>query len=212
MIKSLRKKLQIIFFLVLTVSCSKSVDITPYKVNSEADSLYRIAVSLASRLDSLEPAYRSIELLDRAIKIDSLNPDYYGLKARLLLELGELDKALEVQEGAVKINAINGEYWFQLGLLQAASLDSINSKKSFKRSIEYFDEVLRHYPDSFSAYQLREVANSLFLGNDSVYMPDYKKVEQMFPNNLMDIEVGRRLKPSRLVEEVMFIGTAQIKE
>lgn len=195
--------------LSLLTNCSNSVDITPHKVNSEADSLYQMAIAMSNRLDSLEPAYRSIELLDNAIKIDSLNPDYYGLKARLLLELGELDKALEVQERAAEINAMNGEYWFQLGLFQSASLDSIGAKKSFRKSIDYFDEVLKQYPDSFSAYQLREVAKSLFLGVDSVYMPDYKEVEKMFPNNLMDIEVGRRLKPSRLVEEIMFIGTAQ---
>lgn len=194
---------------ILSTSCKDRVDVGPYRVNSEADSLYQMAIAMSNRLDSLEPAYRSIELLDNAIKIDSLNPDYYGLKARLLLELGELDKALEVQERAAEINAMNGEYWFQLGLFQSASLDSIGAKKSFRKSIDYFDEVLKQYPDSFSAYQLREVAKSLFLGVDSVYMSDYKEVEKMFPNNLMDIEVGRRLKPSRLVEEIMFIGTAQ---
>lgn len=196
----------------LFANCGKSVDITPHQVDAKADSLYRLAIKLSAQFDSLEPVYKSIELLDEAIKIDSLNPDYYRAKAKLVLELGSLNDAIEVQKKGVSANAMNGESWFQLGLFQAAVNDSLDSRESLNKSVKYFDAIMKKYPDSFGAYYLRQIAISLLAGNDSLYMPDYVAVEKMFPTRKAEIEFIRRIRPSVLVGEISYIGTAQNEE
>ncbi|MDD5498782.1 MAG: hypothetical protein PHI10_04800 [Dehalococcoidales bacterium] len=68
------------------------VDITPHKVSPEADTFYRKATALLSYYDK-DSTQKCINLLDSALEIDSLNPDYYGVKAKLLSELGLLDSS-----------------------------------------------------------------------------------------------------------------------
>ena len=96
------------------------VDITPHHINLQADSLYQQAIALMESSYDIDSTRKCIHFLNNALAIDSLNPDYYGVKAKLLSELGELDSALYVQTLAMEKKAITGEYLFQLGLLQAA--------------------------------------------------------------------------------------------
>lgn len=191
---------------------SNSVDITSHKVNAKADSLYKMAMKLSAQFDSLEPVYKSIELLNAAIKIDSLNPDYHRVKAKLVLELGNLNDAIDIQKKAIVANAMNGESWFQLGLFQTAVNDSVDSKESLNKSVKYFDAIMKEFPDSLGAYYLRQIALSLLAGNDSIYMPDYIAVEKMFPARKAEIEFIRRIVPSVLVNQISYIGTAQDEE
>jgi hypothetical protein len=89
-------------------SLKNGVNITPHEINGEADLFYREALRLSANYD-VDTTLKSIQLLDSALSIDSLNPDYYGLKAKLLCELGYLDSALLVQERADRIKIQSDE-------------------------------------------------------------------------------------------------------
>ena len=122
------KKLNIILLVLLlictAVGCHsrQKPDIRPHPVNLSADSFYQQAVAILQSSYDVDSTRKCISLLDRALSIDSLNPDYYGTKAKLLAEMGELDSALHVQTLAMERKAITGEYLFQLGWFQAANL------------------------------------------------------------------------------------------
>ena len=98
--------------LLLLFGCKPgaAIDITPHTVDPEAD-VYQEAPQRVSNYD-VDTTWSCIRLIDQALLIDSLNPDYYGLKARLLCELGYLDSALTVQEEADRIGAITGSTCF----------------------------------------------------------------------------------------------------
>lgn len=189
--------------LLLIIGCTQAptIDTSPYPVNMEADEFYQQAVSLSESYD-VDSTQLSIILLDLAIKIDSMNPDYHGLKTKLLIELGNLDEALELQQRADSFGAINGEYLFQLGLLQAAKDREEDAKNSFKRSLEYQNALLEVYPDSFEIYLLRQAALACYHDNDSLFMPDRDYVRNRFPNNLLDITLSKGLKPSSLIKQI----------
>lgn len=187
---------------IISVSCnSNKIDITSHKVNPHADVHYQQALALLEYYDKDSTA-KCLNILEQAIAIDSLNPDYYGLKAKLLSELGLLDSALLVQTDADKRGVINGEYLFQLGLFQAAKEMEAEAKESFKRSNEYLLTVLEKYPDSLGAFIIQQAANSLYLGEDSLYMNDVSAVRKRFPNRQMEIEMTRRLNPSTLIKQI----------
>ena len=124
---------------------------------------------------------KCIRFLDKALAIDSLNPDYYGMKAKLLSEMGELDSALYIQTLAMEKNAITGEYLFQLGLLQAAKDMHAEAHESFGKSKVFLQAVLKQYPDS--------------LGN-------IDEIRKRFPERLLEIEMTRRVKPHSLVNQI----------
>ena len=182
------KKLNIILLVLLlictAVGCHsrQKPDIRPHPVNLSADSFYQQAVAILS--------------------IDSLNPDYYGTKAKLLAEMGELDSALHVQTLAMERKAITGEYLFQLGLFQAAKDMNADAHQSFGKSLEILRAVLEQYPDSLGAFILEESANALYQGADSIYMKDIDGIRKRFPNRLLEIEMIRRLKPHSLVKQI----------
>ncbi|MGV8963297.1 MAG: hypothetical protein ACOH2V_07940 [Candidatus Saccharimonadaceae bacterium] len=186
----------------LLVACSRpSVDITTHQVNPEADVYYQKALELGAYYD-LDSTNKTLQLLDTALIIDNLNPDYYGLKAKLLSELGNLDSALVVQELAYKHGAITGEYLFQLGLFQAAKDKKDDAKKSFKRSNENLKAVLVQYPDSLGAFILQQAANALYMEQDSLFMTDVPAIRERFSDRLMEIEMKRRLKPHNLIKQL----------
>ena len=91
------KKLNIILLVLLlictAVGCHsrQKPDIRPHPVNLSADSFYQQAVAILQSSYDVDSTRKCISLLDRALSIDSLNPDYYGTKAKLLAEMGELD-------------------------------------------------------------------------------------------------------------------------
>ena len=199
------KKVYLLLFtsLLLITGCTQApkIDTTPYPINPEADEYYQQALTLSNNFD-VDSTQFSIILLDLARKIDSMNPDYHGLKTKLLIELGNLDEALELQQRADSFGAINGEYLFQLGLLQAAKDREEDAKNSFKRSLEYQNALLEVYPDSFEIYLLRQAALACYHGNDSLFMPDRDYVRNRFPNNLLDITLSKGLKPSSLIKQI----------
>lgn len=199
------KKVYLLLFtsLLLITGCTQApkIDTTPYPINPEADEYYQQALTLSNNFD-VDSTQFSIILLDLAIKIDSMNPDYHGLKTKLLIELGNLDEALELQQRADSFGAINGEYLFQLGLLQAAKDREEDAKNSFKRSLEYQNALLEVYPDSFEIYLLRQAALACYHDNDSLFMPDRDYVRNRFPNNLLDITLSKGLKPSSLIKQI----------
>ncbi len=189
--------------LLLFISCKPGavVDITPHPVNPEADLFYQEALQRISNYD-VDTTLKCIRLLDQALSIDSINPDYYGLKARLLCELGYLDSALKVQEEADRIGAITGEYLFQLGLFQAAKEQPEKAKMSFYRSNEFLKAVLAVYPDSLGAFITQQAANACYYQADSLYMEDIDYVRKRFPDRLMEIEMVRRTKPQSLIKQI----------
>lgn len=189
--------------LLLFVACHnrQNTDITPHAINPTAHAYYLQAQPLFSNYD-IDSTYKSIALLDSALSIDSLNPDYYGVKAKLLAELGLLDSALLVQTKADQMGAINGEYLFQLGLFQAAKDNETEARESFRRSNTILKSVLKEYPDSLGAFILQQAANALYLGEDSVYMNNLEEIKKQYPNRLLEIEMSRHLRPSTLVKQI----------
>lgn len=178
------------------------IDITPHRINLQADSLYQQAIALMESYYDVDSTRKCIYFLNNALAIDSLNPDYYGMKAKLLSELGELDSALYVQTLAMEKKAITGEYLFQLGLLQAAKDMYAEAHESFGKSRTFLQAVLKQYPDSLGAFILAEAANALYEKEDSLFMRDIDEIRKRFPERLMEIEMTRRVKPHSLVNQI----------
>ena len=202
------KKLSIILSVLLVICIAigchsqQKPDIRPHPVNLSADSFYQKAVAILQSSYDVDSTRKCISLLDRALSIDSLNPDYYGTKAKLLAEMGELDSALCIQLLAMEKKAITGEYMFQLGLFQAARDMNAEAHQSFEKSMEILQAVLEQYPDSLGAFILEESANALYLGADSLYMKDIDAIRKRVPDRLLEIEMIRRLKPHSLVKQI----------
>ena len=190
------KKLSIILSVLLVICIAigchsqQKPDIRPHPVNLSADSFYQKAVAILQSSYDVDSTRKCISLLDRALSIDSLNPDYYGTKAKLLAEMGELDSALCIQLLAMEKKAITGEYMFQLGLFQAARDMNAEAHQSFEKSMEILQAVLEQYPDSLGAFILEESANAL------------DAIRKRFPDRLLEIEMIRRLKPHSLVKQI----------
>ena len=195
------KKLSIILSVLLVICIAigchsqQKPDIRPHPVNLSADSFYQKAVAI------LQSSY-DVDSTRKCMSIDSLNPDYYGTKAKLLAEMGELDSALCIQLLAMEKKAITGEYMFQLGLFQAARDMNAEAHQSFEKSMEILQAVLEQYPDSLGAFILEESANALYLGADSLYMKDIDAIRKRFPDRLLEIEMIRRLRPHSLVKQI----------
>lgn len=212
-----RFKLHIILILLLVISMATScyspqkqkVNITPHTVNIEADNLYQQAVALMQSSYDVDSTRKCLHLLNEALKIDSLNPDYYGIKAKLLSEMGELDSALYIQTLAMEKKAITGEYLFQLGLFQAAKDMNTEAHESFGKSRTYLRAVLEQYPDSLGAFILAEAANALYESQDTLFMRNIDEIRKQFPERLMEIEMTRRVKPHSLINQIRRI---QIEE
>lgn len=203
------RKITYIFFVLLFIfiGCvsKESIDITSHDINPHANLFYAEALSLLEQYYDVDSTRKSITLLDRAIEIDSLNPDYYGMKAKLFAEMGLLDSALIIQKRANDIGAINGEYLLQLGLFQAAKGLKEESIFSFKRSNDYLLKVLEVYPDSLGAFINQQAANALYKGIDSLFMNDKRGIRARFSDRLMEVEMTRRLKPSTLIKQLQKI-------
>lgn len=196
----------ILLLMIIVVSCHSrketAIDIHPHPIHPGADSLYQKAMILMQSSFDVDSTRKCIRFLDAALAIDSLNPDYYGMKAKLLSEMGELDSALYVQMRAMEKDAITGEYLFQLGLFQAAKDMNAEAHKNFGKSKDFLQEVLKQYPDSLNAFILAEAANALYLQADSVFMQNIDDIRKRFPNRLMEIEMTRRVKPQSLVRQI----------
>ncbi len=104
--KKLSLLLTILPMIIAATGChsqqESKVDITPHCINLQADSLYRQAMTLMESSCDVDSTRKCIRFLDKALAIDSLNPDYYGMKAKLLSEMGELDSALYIQTLAME--------------------------------------------------------------------------------------------------------------
>lgn len=211
-----KKNISALFILLLMLGASchsrKEADVnrSPHTTVPQADILYRQAMALMQSAFSPDSTIKCIRLLDEALSIDSLNPDYYGVKAKLLSEMGELDSALYVQTLAMKKKAITGEYLLQLGLFQAAKDMDQQAHDNFGKSRDILQTVLKHYPDSLGAFILAEAANALYLNEDSVFMKDIDNIRKQFPNRLMEIEMTRRLKPHSLIRQIKSIQTEKL--
>lgn len=203
-------QLHIILILLLVIcavtSChfrqEHKVNITSHIINIHADSLYRQAVALMQSSYDIDSTRKCLHLLDEALKIDSLNPDYYGIKAKLLSEMGELDSALFIQTLAMEKKAITGEYLFQLGLFQAAKDMNREAHESFGKSRTYLRAVVEQYPDSLGAFILAEAANALYESQDSLFMRNIDEIRKQFPERLLEIEMTRRVKPHSLINQI----------
>ena len=188
------------------IGCNKPqpIDTTPHEINPKADVFYQQALALMVYYDN-DSTRKCINFLNKALTVDSLNPDYYGVKAKLYAELGLLDSALIVQRYADRIGAINGEYLLQQGLFEAAKGFHKEAQESFKRSNDFLSIVIKEYPDSLTAFINQQAANSLYLGVDSVFMHNIKDIRKQYPDRLMEIEMTRRLKPSSLILQIQKI-------
>ncbi|MEY8684816.1 tetratricopeptide repeat protein [Bacteroides sp. AN502(2024)] len=204
--KKLSLLLTILPMIITAAGChtrqESEVNITPHRINLQADSLYQQAIALMESSYDVDSAQKCIRFLDSALVIDSLNPDYYGVKAKLLSEMGELDSALYIQTLAVEKKAITGEYLFQLGLLQAAKDMHTEAHESFGKSKLLLQAVLKQYPDSLGAFILAEAANSLYQDKDSLFMRNIDEIRRRFPERLLEIEIIRRVKPHSLVKQI----------
>ena len=204
--KKLSLLLTILPMIIAATGChsrqESKADITPHCINLQADSLYQQAIALMESSYDVDSTRKCIRFLDKALAIDSLNPDYYGMKAKLLSEMGELDSALYIHTIAMEKNAITGEYLFQLGLLQAAKDMHAEAHESFGKSKVFLQAVLKQYPDSLGAFILAEAANSLYENKDSLFMRNIDEIRKRFPERLLEIEMTRRVKPHSLVNQI----------
>lgn len=202
------KELNIILLVLLLICTAigchsrQKPDIRPHPVNLSADSFYQQTVAILQSSYDVGSARKCISLLDRALSIDSLSPDYYGTKAKLLAEIGELDSALHIQTLTMERKAITGEYLFQLGLFQAVKDMNADTRQSSGKSLEILRVVFEQCPDSLGAFILEESANALYQGADSIYMEDIDGIRKRSPNRLLEIEMIRGLKPHSLVKQI----------
>ena len=142
--KKLSLLLTILPMIIAATGChsqqESKVDITPHCINLQADSLYRQAMTLMESSCDVDSTRKCIRFLDKALAIDSLNPDYYGMKAKLLSEMGELDSALYIQTLAMEKNALpvsicsNWDY-FKLPKICTLKLTKVleKARSSFKQ-------------------------------------------------------------------------------
>ena len=81
--KKLSLLLTILPMIIAATGChsqqESKVDITPHCINLQADSLYRQAMTLMESSCDVDSTRKCIRFLDKALAIDSLNPDYYGM-------------------------------------------------------------------------------------------------------------------------------------
>ena len=119
------------------------VDITPHCINLQADSLYRQAMTLMESSCDVDSTRKCIRFLDKALAIDSLNPDYYGMKAK--------DMHAEAHESFGKskvfLQAVLKQYPDSLGafiLAEAANSLYENKDSLFMRNI---DEIRKRFPE-----------------------------------------------------------------
>lgn len=209
----IRKWILCAVLMLLSLSaCKKQINVEAHSVTPKAELIFEEAVRITEEYFDVDSTYKAIALIDKAIEIDSLNPDYYGLKARLYAEMGNLETALQIQERADSLGAVNGEYLLQLGLFQAARDNDDKAKESFRRSSEYLTEVLKQYPDSLGAFINQRAANALYHENDSLFMPDFKEIRNKFPDRQMEIEMTRRLKPLSLIGQLKAIEADAIND
>lgn len=204
----MKQKILIIFILLCLIGCQhrSRVDITPHPINPEAHIYYRMARGLHASYDGgVEARLQALEFLDNALRIDSLNPHYYGLKARIFTEWGFLDPALAVQTRAYELGAMNGDYYFQLGLLQAARGMDEEARENFRRSDEFLREVVRQHPDSLLAFVKQRAAHALYMGDDALFMPDRNYVWDRFPDRGWELVTTQSLRPSELIIQVLDI-------
>lgn len=193
-----------IYITIMILGClagcnHQKVDITPHTVNPKAEILFLQAKALLNRTADADSAHVALSLIDEALHIDSLSPTYYREKARLLAEMGQLGQALEVEEKALSMNAMDGENYLQMGIFQAALGMPDSALINYKISKTYFDEILKAYPDSLYTFVWREIANSLIHGQDSLFFNDLDAIRRRFKNRLLEIETIRHTRPSMLV-------------
>lgn len=76
--------------IITTTGCHSrqepKVDITPHHINLQADSFYQQAMTLMESSYDVDSTRKCIRFLDKALAIDSLNPDYYGIKPSFYLK------------------------------------------------------------------------------------------------------------------------------
>lgn len=191
------------FASILFIKCQYNAPVPyiHYSAHPIADSIFQIALNKSDNSDP-DSTIQAISWIDKAILIDSLNPEYYGVKAKLLSEMGMLDSALAVQEKALELGAINGEFYFQLGLFQFVKERHKEAKLNFKNCVIYQDQLLQAHPDSLGGYFIRQAAHSLLHENDDLFMEDIKLVRELFPDRLLEIQFMRRFKPSQLLDQI----------
>lgn len=190
-----------ISLIFLQCHTSPSIHYIHYPAHPKADSIFQIALNKSDFPDP-DSTLHAISWIDKAISIDSMNPEYYGMKAKLLSEMGKLDSALTVQQKALDLGAINGEYYFQLGLFQSIKGRHKEAKTNFNNSIIYQDQLLEAHPDSLGGYFIRQAAFALLHENDDLFMEDIKAVRERFPDRLLEIQFMRRFKPSQLIDQI----------
>src|SRR5690625_7972357 len=105
-----------------------------------------------------------------------------------------LDSALAVQENALELGAINGEFYFQLGLFQFVKERHKEAKLNFKNCVIYQDQLLQAHPDSLGGYFIRQAAHSLLHESDDLSTEDMKLVRELFVADLLEVQDMRRYK------------------
>lgn len=205
------KYLFVFLTIALLAACGrKSPDVRPYQVHQTADSLYREACGILERTTDVDSAGVALTLMDRAIAADTLCPIYYRAKAKLLAEMGQLQKALHTQYAASLKGAMDAESYLQLGLFQDALDIKDSARINYKESKRYLDEILRQHPDSLGAFIFEQLANSLIERDDSLFFKDLDGIRKRFHKRLWEVEMVKKTKPSKLVESLRQINAESI--
>jgi len=118
-------------------------DLLKNDVNNSA--LYLKRAKLYMKYNDLSSAVND---LDRAIKVDSLIPDFYLLKAELLKNQDKLKESKKALDRCMEIDNNNLEARIELGWLALVA-------RNYKQALDYADAVLKRDVHNAEAYYLK---------------------------------------------------------
>ena len=156
--------------------------------NLQADSLYQQAIALMESSYDVDSTRKCIRFLDKALAIDSLNPDYYGMKAKLLSEMGELDSAytykhLLWRKTQLPVSICSNWDYFKLPKICTLKPTKLWKKQGFPSS------STKTISRQLGSFILAEAANSLYENKDSLFMRNIDEIRKRFPERLLEIEM-----------------------
>lgn len=109
------------------------------------------------KLSAREKYVEALEMVEKALALDSLNPDYIKERAKIYDKMGANDKALQDYYSYLRYDSNNAIVLRDIGTILEENCDYFESSRYFKKSIEI---------DSTSTYALLYLAmNEFKLGN-----------------------------------------------
>lgn len=127
--------------------------------------------------------------LDRAITVDSNSYVLHSNKCAVYCSLKDYQKALIESQKVINIKTDLAEGWTFSGMLYDKLGDTINALKSYRKSIEIFDERISN-PDkqkSLEGNKLNRAFSLILMGQEEMGRSELKKLKIAYPqDNTLD--------------------------